>query len=648
MPLPVPNLDDRRFQDLVDEAKRMVQERCPEWTDHNVSDPGVTLIETFAFMADQLFYRLNRMPDLHLLRFLELIGVSLLPPTMATADVTFWLSAVQDEVVVVPADAQVATPPSESVEPVVFTTLAELRIEPSRLERVMTAAADATPVDRTEDLKSEVPVPCFAEQPATGDAVYFGLSNPVPGGAVLLRVECAAEGVGVDPRFPPWEWTAWDGNGWVPCEVGKDSTGGFNRTGDVILHLPATHAASVLGRQRAGWLRCRVIEPDLGQPPYRATPKLTSVVASTVGGTVRAAHAEVVRDEIVGLSEGVPGQRFPLGRRPVVASDEPLVVEVAGGAGWQEWHQVPSFAESGPEDRHVMVDRAAGEVVFGPVVREASGGLRYYGDVPPKGSPIRVPRYLTGGGRRGNVARDALQVQRNPVPFVSTVTNRRPASGGVDGETVQDAAVRGPLSLRTRYRAVTAEDHELLAREAAPDAARVRCVPVGDDSTAVRVLVVPAVAPADDGTMEFADLKPGPDMLARIARHLDERRCLGARISVEPPYYQGVTVVAQVQARRRSTPEAVREQARAALYAYLDPIQGGPDGDGWPFGRPVQAGDIYAVLQQLPGIDLVEDVRLFGADPVTGRRGSPVQRLDLPSNALPFSFGHQVRVAGGR
>src|ERR671929_192936 len=63
MPLPAPNLDDRRFQDLVDDAKRLVQRRCPEWTDHNVSDPGVTLIEAFATMVDQLLYRLNRAPD---------------------------------------------------------------------------------------------------------------------------------------------------------------------------------------------------------------------------------------------------------------------------------------------------------------------------------------------------------------------------------------------------------------------------------------------------------------------------------------------------------------------------------------------------------------------------------------------------------
>ena len=91
--LPAPNLDDRQFQDLVDDAKRLVQQRCPTWTDHNVSDPGVTLIEAFAQMVDQLIYRLNRVPDLHYVKFLELIGVELRPPAAARGTVTFWLSA---------------------------------------------------------------------------------------------------------------------------------------------------------------------------------------------------------------------------------------------------------------------------------------------------------------------------------------------------------------------------------------------------------------------------------------------------------------------------------------------------------------------------------------------------------------------------
>jgi predicted phage baseplate assembly protein len=105
--LPVPDLDDRRFQDLVDDAKRLVQQRCPEWTDHNVSDPGVTLIETFAWMTDQLLYRLNRVPDRLYIKFLELIGVRLLPPTAARAPVTFWLTASPEETMRIPAGTQV-------------------------------------------------------------------------------------------------------------------------------------------------------------------------------------------------------------------------------------------------------------------------------------------------------------------------------------------------------------------------------------------------------------------------------------------------------------------------------------------------------------------------------------------------------------
>ena len=123
MALPAPDLDDRRFQHLVDDAKRMVQQRCPEWTDHNVSDPGVTLIETFAFMVDQLLYRLNRVPDRNFVKFLELMGVTLFPPTAARVDVTFWLSAVQPDTVPIDVGTQVATLRTTAEEAVVFSVV---------------------------------------------------------------------------------------------------------------------------------------------------------------------------------------------------------------------------------------------------------------------------------------------------------------------------------------------------------------------------------------------------------------------------------------------------------------------------------------------------------------------------------------------
>src|SRR3954447_5732378 len=126
MALPVPNLDDRRFQDLVDEAKRLVQQKCPEWTDHNVSDPGVTLIELFAWMTDQVIYRLNRVPDRLYVKFLELLGVRLFPPTAARAPIPFWLAPPQLEMLRIPAGTEVATVRTETEDAVTFTTEADL------------------------------------------------------------------------------------------------------------------------------------------------------------------------------------------------------------------------------------------------------------------------------------------------------------------------------------------------------------------------------------------------------------------------------------------------------------------------------------------------------------------------------------------
>src|SRR4051812_25728157 len=169
MALPAPNLDDRRFQELVDDAKRLVQQRCPEWSDHNVSDPGVTLIELFAWMTDQVVYRLNRVPDRNYVKFLDLIGVRLFPPNAAKADVTFWLtggparnsvsslallggrlspptaakadvpfwlSAPQDDPLKISPGPQVSTVRPETLDAIGFETVEELAIPPVSLERV--------------------------------------------------------------------------------------------------------------------------------------------------------------------------------------------------------------------------------------------------------------------------------------------------------------------------------------------------------------------------------------------------------------------------------------------------------------------------------------------------------------------------------
>ncbi len=649
MALPNPDLDDRRFQDLVNESKRMVQQKCPEWTDHNVHDPGVTLIELFAWMTDQVIYRLNRVPERNYIKFLELIGVKLFPPTAARAPITFRLSAPLPDAVTIPAGTTVATVRTETEESIDFTTVDDLEIVPCSLQDTATIATtrNARPVWRRDALERGEGFPCFSKIPVPGDAILVGLSEAVPSCTVTLRFSCRIEGVGVDPKNPPLEWEAWSEDGWVQCDVDLDETGGLNRDGDVELHVPRSHVVSVIEAQRAGWLRARVIESAPDRPNYGASPTIRSLSAFTIGGTIDAVNAEMVEQESIGVSENVAGQRFQLKRRPVVPSDSPLVLEVSSDEGWQEWKQVADFSSSSPDDKHFVFDAVNGEVRLGPVVREPDGALHSYAATPAKGAVLRVRSYATGGGSRGNVARGVITTLKSSIPYVAKVVNRRAAAGGVDGEEIENAKVRGPILLRTLGRAVTTEDYAHLAREAAPEVARVHCVAAegGADAGSVRVLIVPAAA-AGSGRLRFEQLRPSDETSNKIARRLDECRVIGTRVLVEPPRYIGITIVARIKALPKFNPARLQEAVLDALYAYFHPISGGTEGNGWPFGRPVNTGEVYSVVQGVRGVELIQDLRLFGADPVTGRRGDAVQVLPLDPHALVFSYDHQVLVEG--
>lgn len=127
MALPIPNLDDRDFERLVADAKALIAARSPEWTDLSPSDPGMTLVEVFAYLTDTLLYRVNRIPEKAFAQFLELIGVRVMPPAAASVDVTFSLSAPATSEVVVPRGSRVSTAGSDADSPV-FSTTEDARI----------------------------------------------------------------------------------------------------------------------------------------------------------------------------------------------------------------------------------------------------------------------------------------------------------------------------------------------------------------------------------------------------------------------------------------------------------------------------------------------------------------------------------------
>ena len=101
MRLPEIQLDDRRFQDLVSEARTRIARACPEWTEHNVSDPGITLIELFAWMTEMTIYRLNRVPDKLHVALLDLLGIRLDGPSAATTSLRFRLADTPTEPILI-------------------------------------------------------------------------------------------------------------------------------------------------------------------------------------------------------------------------------------------------------------------------------------------------------------------------------------------------------------------------------------------------------------------------------------------------------------------------------------------------------------------------------------------------------------------
>jgi predicted phage baseplate assembly protein len=484
---------------------------------------------------------------------------------------------------------------------------------------------------------------CFTAQPQAGDAFLVGLSAAVPSCVVALRVRCDSAGIGVDPERPPRVWEALCPDGWQPCEIESDTTGGINRDGDIVLHVPSGHARVTEAGVAAGWLRCRVVAARPGQPRYDASPEIAGLEAFTVGGTVAAANVEAVRDELTHAAEGLHGQRVALKRGPVVP-DRGVRVEIGGEDGWEQWETRASFAESGAEDRHVVIDAGAGELVFGPAVRDRDGTVRRYGALPAKGAQIRVS-YHVGGGPDGNVSAGKLRVLKTSIPYVSAVENRRDARGGVAAEEIENAKLRAPLSLRGGDRAVTGADYEVLAREAAPELARVRCVPAGsgEDAGGLRLLVVPRVASASE-RFEFDELEPPEPVLERVREHLEPRRVIGARLVVEPPHYHWIMVAARVRLLPEAGEQEVQAAARAALFAHFHPVQGGADRRGWAFGRPVVVGDAFSVLAVVPGVEIVEDAQLFVIDPRNGNQPQRVERVEIARHALPYSFDHRVKV----
>ncbi len=350
---------------------------------------------------------------------------------------------------------------------------------------------------------------------------------------------------------------------------------------------------------------------------------------------------------MIGTSDGTPAQVHPLRNRPVLKPlpGETLEVQDPDSGDWTAWELREDFTGSGALDRHYTLDLAGGAVEFGPAIREAEGGWTQYGAVPPKGAVLRFTRYRHGGGRTGNVRAGTLTVLKSAIPGVDTVTNPQAATGGVDTERLEHARARASMEIRSRYRAVTAEDFEYLATEASPRVARAVCIAPGDGPVAVHVL--PRVHPADR-LLEHAELLPDEELMREVQEYLEERRLIGTTVDLVPCRFRGLSVVVNLQAADLADTARVEEDVSHALYAYLNPLVGGNPagpGAGWPFGRALNQGELYGIVHAVPGVEFVKILRIYETDLATGEQSSKPAgtHLALEPDELIASGRHIVK-----
>lgn len=678
--LPKANLDDRTFKDLVEECILRIPRYCPEWTNYNPSDPGITLIELFAWLTDQMLLRFNQVPRRNYIAFLELLGVRLMAPAPAQTDITFYLSASLDETYTIPIGVQLATLRTETEEAIVFSSDRPLIIGKPTIRQFLTAeTTEEMPLmlrDRLANLWTQSPngewsgreQPIFNDQPESGNCFYivFDPAEPIEGNVIALTIKGqAATPTGINPNNPPRQWQAWNGIEWVSVllDNSDDKTQGFSfndmalagsnplQGADIILHLPQAWPVTRFITYQGRWLRCSYTPLQNNQPGYTSSPRIVGFSVRSIGGSVSASQSELIRNEILGESDGNPGQKFQLLGFPVLSrrEDEYILVTPPNSLP-QRWQEVNDFSESGSQDLHYTIDSRTGEVQFGPLIRSPShlqqetmlrslvqqglntnqptlpapgrdAGAResQYGAVPPRGAEIRMVAYRKGGGQKGNVQKGTITNMKSAVPYVARVVNHIPARNGADAESLEQAVIRVPAILRTRDRAVTPEDFEVLALQAGGGAiARSRCLPAGEEAGVVKLLLVPQAntEAIERGIGIDPDLlNLTPQLTDQIRAYLDERRLIGTQIKLQEPQYVGVAVQTEVglepEYNHPRSQQEILFNLRVSLYRFLNPLTGGPERKGWPFGRPVYSSDIVNLFQQTPGVRYLGIVQLF-------------------------------------
>lgn len=669
MPIPVPNLDDRSYDDLVREALARIPAHTPEWTNPAPGDPGRTLVELFAWLTDTLLYRVNLIPEKQRLAFLNLLGERMRPAAAARTVIAL-TGDPPTAAVEVPALSRLGgnvafeTRGAVTVLPVIGECYAKLRLSPDearamtaklpKLREFYGASGQIVPYLTTAVFPpGRTPEPFDLAAATIDGCLWIALLRPkdLPPAAALAALAPSDAGprtlnIGIVPaletpdfgnehlaRSPiaaAWEISTRDtASGrvaWRGLVVDEDTTNGLRSDGIVRLVMPEKDALfappnNVRTARNAGTggdNPPRVDDPEkdarlLGwlrlRPAQRtATPRLAWAGVNAVA--VDALHTS--RLLVVGQGTGQPELRVQLppktgpGGETQGLDAASFELEVfESGLGYVAWKRVDDLILASPHERVFTLDAEAGVVGFGDGAR---------GRIPEAGARVRVKLMRQGGGTAGNVPAGTLTALTTAAGSKFKVQQPLAAAGGDNGETLDDALRRIPQTFRTRDRAVTAEDYRYLATSTpGVRVGRVEVLPGFKPQT--RDFEVPGVvsvlALPDRAGFEPPYPRVDRPFIEAVTNYLDARRPLGTEMYVIGCEYVPLALTVGVDYPPGEGPR-VLAAVQAALKEFLFALRpGGPAGDGWPLGGTVRRRELEIVVSRVEGVTGVDGPVLF-------------------------------------
>jgi predicted phage baseplate assembly protein len=514
---------------------------------------------------------------------------------------------------------------------------------------------DCTEVARTEYTIFQP----FSAKPEESPALYLGFTARPPNDPIGLYFALEEElGLGSVPndeaaiataelekyetmRRLAWEggqrvvWEFWDGREWEPLSV-DDETHGFTSSGFAFFIAPDDWMISSKFTEERYWLRAR-----LEQGGYVKPPRVKQIVTNAID----AYNFETIQNETLGGSDATPLQTFKFLRSPLLEDEvievrekqKPSADEIAdlgpdpvrpvdpenpqSNEVWIRYKRVDSFFASQPRSRHYTLDYISGIVQFGD-------GRR--GMVPPEGkSSIVAKSYRIGGGALGNVNPNTLTSLGRALAYIEGVTNPLPATGGSDRETIEEAKARAPYTIKSRDRAVTTEDYEMLALRASTQLARAKCVP--DRSNRGHVTL--ALLPKSDtrGEELTRRLVPSNEIMRYVKNYLEERKLVGTVLNVVRPRYKDFSLRVVLIRRSVGTSDRMRKDIEMKLRRFMHSLVGGKDGKGWEFGRPVLKTELVHLVEEVPGVEGVDHLAIRDE-----QRNVTIEHLRLDDDELPF------------